>query len=152
MNAAYVDRLRDALQRWERSLQTPLVPGELSAWAEACRTDFARVADLVASESRGSHEAQYKQMFDEDPELAERIEQLRAEDDRLFAAIEKFAEQTQQLIDAAEHVEPDERKAEPFQQAVAREGLGLVLALRAQEVAIETWFVEALERDRGNVD
>ena len=88
----------------------------------------------------------------QDPELRPRIDQLRAEDE----AIEQRREQLAQSIGrGGQHVpkmEPDEEKAQKYTKAIIDGGTTFLIQVRKQEVAVQTWFVEAFNRDGGAVD
>jgi hypothetical protein len=91
-------------------------------------------------------------MAEEDLELLPQIERLKAEDE----AIERERERIGNMVERdAQHVpklEPDEAKAQKHVQNLIDEGLAFVMRVRKQEVALETWLVEAFNRDRGTAD
>jgi hypothetical protein len=72
------------------------------------------------------------------------------------AAIEKDRKTFDQAVSRiATHVpklEPDEEKAQQHVKKLVDEGMAFVARVRKQEVAIQTWFVEAFNRDRGAGD
>jgi hypothetical protein len=80
------------------------------------------------------------------------VELLQAED----LAIQSDQVMLGQLINnttqQAPKLEPDEGKANDLLKDLIDAGLAFVTRVRKQEVAIQTWFFEAFNRDRGPVD
>jgi hypothetical protein len=144
--------LKTALTAFETSLSTPIVSGELASWvgevAKAWKTASATIHDCMTV----VHPRQYEEMAEEDLELLPQIERLKAEDE----AIERERERIGNMVERdAQHVpklEPDEAKAQKHVQNLIDEGLAFVMRARKQEVALETWLVEAFNRDRGTAD
>ena len=141
--------LKTSLAAFETSLSTPIVSGELAAWVgeveKAWEEASAQIHDCVTR----LHPRQYDEIAKADPELMPRIEVLKAEDE----AIEQEREHIHQMVERdAQHVpklEPDEGKAQKHVQSLIDKGLAFLMRVRKQEVAVETWLVEAFNRDRG---
>jgi hypothetical protein len=49
-------------------------------------------------------------------------------------------------------MEPDEAKAQPHIQKLVDTSVALVTRVRKQDVALQTWFAEAFNRERGGGD
>ena len=144
--------LRTALAAFETALTTPVVSGELADWVESLQETWQEASSQLHGSIQDAHPRQYEQIADADPSLLPRIEQLKAEDTELAQQREHV---NQLLARAAQHVpklEPDEAKAQKHMENLINEGLALVVRARKQEVSIETWFLEAFNRDRGAVD
>jgi len=114
------------------------------AWSEAgAQTHF---------HTKHLHGRQYDEIAKQDPELLPRLDLLKAED----AAIEQLRDQLNQtVIRVAKHApsfEPDEEKAQKFTKTLIDDGLAFVIRVRKQSVAVQTWYIEAFNRDGGSVD
>jgi len=146
------DELKTALTSFETSLLTPSVSGELPSWLEEVQKTWAEASTQVHYYAKHLHPRQYDEMGKQDPELLPRVDLLAAEDE----AIEREREQLSQLIGrVGEHApkfEPDEEKADKYVRSLVDSGTAFLIRVRKQEVAIQTWYVEAFNRDRGPVD
>lgn len=146
------DELKAALSALETSLATPIVSGELSTWLEGVEKSWRTASALICDGAQHGHVSQLEQIGTADPELLPRVEHLQAED----AAIERDRHVVDQEVSrAVAHVpklEPDEAKARHHVKKLVDGGMALVTRVRKQEIAIQTWFVEAFNRDRGAVD
>lgn len=146
------DELKNALAAFETSLATPVVSGELSEWLDAVKQTWAEVLAKAHYQVKHEHPRQFEQISKQDPELLSRVEQLQAED----AGIEHDRETLSQIVSRttthAPKLEPDEEKAQHHTKKLVDEGMAFILRVRSQEVAIQTWFVEAFNRDRGAGD
>ena len=146
------DELKNALAAFETSLATPVVSGELTEWLDAAKQSWTEVSAKTHYQAKHAHPRQFDQIAKEDPELLPRVEQLQAED----AAIEQDRETLSQIVSSttlhAPKLEPDEEKAQHHIKKLVDEGMAFIVRVRKQEVAIQTWFVEAFNRDRGAGD
>jgi predicted nuclease with TOPRIM domain len=144
--------LKEALERFERRLETPLVPGELTGWiceaVEACHN----VGPTLDRQRRRTHEQILDAIAREDAELIPRAEELRKEDEELQCDYRRLREEADRLAEQAETAEPHERRLDERRASFVRHGLDFVIRTRTQELAVETWFLEAFDRDRGVVD
>ena len=144
--------LKTALADFETSLGTPIVSGDLAAWAEVAKKAWDEASAQLHYHVKHLHPRQYDEISQQDPELLPRIESLKAEDD----AIEQQREQIAQVVNrVAQHVpklEPDEEKAQGHVKTLVDDGTAFLARARKQEVAVQTWYVEAFNRDRGAVD
>ena len=146
------DDLIAALTTFETSLLSPTVSGQLAPWLEEVQKAWEEASAQIHFHVKHLHPRQYEEISKQDPELLSRIDQLRAEDE----AIEQQREQLAQSIGRVEqHVpkmEPDEEKAQKYTKAIIDGGTTFLIQVRKQEVAVQTWFVEAFNRDGGAVD
>jgi hypothetical protein len=146
------DALKSALIGFETSVATPVVSGELMPWLDSVRATWATLSHHLVDDRDHNHPAQFEQIGSADPELLPRVEQLQEED----AAIEEDRQMLDQAISrSTAHIpkmEPDEEKAEQHIKKLIDQGMAFVARVRKQEVAIQTWFIEAFNRDRGAVD
>ena len=146
------DELRDALTAFETSVTTPVVSGDLAEWAERAKRTWAEASAQIERQTRELHPRQYEEISNADAGLFQQIELLKAEDE----AIDKERERLNRtLLRVGEHIpklEPDEGKAEPMVESIVEEAVAYVARVRKQEVAVQTWFAEAFNRERGGGD
>jgi hypothetical protein len=149
-NAEY--ELKAALTALETSLNTPIVSGELGDWLEAVRKSWAEASAQIRHHVNQLHPRQFEQIGKEDPELLPRVEPLQREDRaieeecvRITLAVERNSQHVPRL-------EPDEEKALKHTKKLVEDGIAAIVRVRKQEVAIQTWYLEAFNRDRGAVD
>lgn len=145
-------RLKNALDRFELSLETPLLPGELGTWLADVEQGIVRVRRQLVAVAQGKHPPQYTAICDGAPALVNRVEQLQKEDAALVATCETLHACVLRLLRRAPQLEPDEGLFNSRVQYVRKHGLDLVIRVRTQEAALRTWLVEALDRDDGTVD
>lgn len=146
------EQLKTALSTFETSLLTPTVSGELASWLEEVQKSWEEASTQIHFHVKHLHPRQYDEISKQDPELFPKIEQLQAEDE----AIEQQRGQLSQLIGRvgqhAPKLEPDEEKAQKYTKSIVDQGTAFLTQVRKQEVAVQTWYVEAFNRDRGAVD
>jgi uncharacterized protein (DUF3084 family) len=146
------DELKAALSTFEISLLTPTISGELATWLEEIQKTWDEASTQIHYHLKHLHPRQFDEISKQDPELLPKIEQLQAEDE----AIEQQRAQLSQLIGRvgqhAPKLEPDEEKAQKYTKSLVDQGTAFLTQVRKQEVALQTWYVEAFNRDRGAVD
>ena len=153
MNIVELEReLRSSLESLETSLATPIVSGELSAWANQVGSAWADTRPRVRNQLVHAHQKQYEEITSQDPELFARVEKLKAEDAALEEQIESFNRLVDRLADLAPLAEPDERKFHALVEELQKRGVELITRMRRQLVAVQTWYQEAFIRDRGVAD
>jgi len=144
--------LKTALTDLETNFSIPIVSGELDSWITEVQKAWKEASATIHYTTKHLHPRQYEQMIKEDQALLPRIDLLKSEDD----VIEQQREQLgQSVARAAQHIprlEPDEAKALKQVQSFVDEGLKFVVRVRKHEIAVQTWFGEAFNRDRGAVD
>ena len=146
------DDLITALTTFETSLLSPTVSGQLAPWLEEVQKSWEEASAQIHFHVKHLHPRQYEEISKQDPELLSRIDQLRAEDE----AIEQQRAQLSQSIGRVEQHVPkmgsDEEKAQKYTKAIIDAGTAFLIQVRKQEVAVQTWYVEAFNRDGGAVD
>jgi hypothetical protein len=143
--------IKPALEALETLFAAPMVPGEHVAWTESLTEQWSSLEPEIR-QHLGAHERQYKQMLEVDQEMFKRVELLRQEDQAIAAEVDALDELIDRLRLKTPIAEPNEARTDKEREAVASGGLAFVMRLRKQEVAINTWFSEAFNRDRGPVD
>jgi hypothetical protein len=147
-----IDELKQALSNFETCLATPIVSGDLAGWASEVQKAWSEASAQIHFHAKHSHARQYDEIGQQDAELFPRIDQLKKEDDEIEAARAQLHQIVMRVTEHTPKMEPDEEKAKKYTQNLADEGLAFLARVRKQEVAIQTWYVEAFSRDRGAVD
>jgi hypothetical protein len=144
--------LKLAIDKLETALVTPIVPGELAGWVDQVQNTWREAAAEIHYHVKHLHPRQFEQIAKQDPELLPRVDQMKAED----TAIEQQRDRINQMvIRVAEHapeLEPDEEKAQKYTKSLVDDGTSFIARVRKQCVALQTWYVEAFNRDHGAVD
>jgi hypothetical protein len=144
------DQFVKALEDFETSLQTPLMSGELTDWVTTVQRECEHVGELLRGDVQREHAALYATISREEPELSSQVEKLRETDEQLSTVdFGKVQLSLKQLLDCAQSVEQDEKKASLLSANVVKQAVAFVINARTQETAIATWFNEAFNRDSG---
>jgi hypothetical protein len=144
--------LKTALDRLETCLDTPMMSGELVDWVDALLNAWSDSTLRVEQHLRELHPRLYQQISNQDPELLPRTDKLQAEDAEIAQDRETFDRSLHHFSEHAPKFEPDEEKIASLSKSLVDKGIALVNRVRKQEVAVQTWFVEAFTRDRGVAD
>ncbi len=145
-------QLMDSLQTLEKNLETPVVPGELSAWMRYLRQSVNNVEHVLRHAIENRHEECLRGIAADDPGLLPRVEQLRSEQAGLQQDIEAVASRLsrfegQSSDDLANQPDLDEQIAD-----IVELGIRFVIRTRTFETALATWRMESIDRDRGVAD
>lgn len=144
--------LIDAIEELEFSLDSPIVPGEMVAWAHSVRDSLTALVPVLNDHVRRVHHQTIKQIAIEDPELTVQAVNLKKTDEQNLRLLESLLARCSDIPERISEVEPDEGQMDSEVFTVIDDGLRLVLAVRGQEVAINTWMNESVYRDSGSVD
>ncbi|MCC9608746.1 hypothetical protein LOC68_08725 [Blastopirellula sp. JC732] len=143
--------LHQALEDFENLLETPIIPGELPEWCQSAQSNCVTVQESLLKKLK-DHVSIYKQIELEDPSLESHVLTMRAEDERLRTESEHFLSEFTRAAATAEIAEPNEGLVEQLAGEIADRAIQFIIAIRKQEHAVATWYIEALERDRGDKD
>jgi hypothetical protein len=146
------DHLKTSLAAFETSLLTPRVSGELGPWLEQVQKTWEEASAQIHYHLKHLHPRQYEEISKQDAELLPRIDQLRAEDDAIEHQRGQLSQSIGRLGQHAPKLEPDEEKAQKHINLIVSAGTVFLIQVRKQEVAVQTWYVEAFNRDGGAVD
>jgi hypothetical protein len=150
------DELKELLAAIETRLETPVVPGELREWLEYLQRGLDEVALQFAQHMEASHRSQMDEIAQTDPEQLPRVETLRAEDEAIADEIARlaceFAGAGKQVANAEQTPGGDESQVAGHLPRLTARALALIVRIRMQENALQTWYVEAFQRDRGIAD
>lgn len=145
-------RLDEGLEALETALESPLVPGELQTWLENAAAAFAKLEAPLRGRIEEDHPRWFDEISHEDEGLLERVKHLREKDRELLAQYERLARQANSIDFKLEEDHETETRLDPIVERLSEHGLEFVIAVRKQEAAVTTWFVEAFQRDRGVAD
>jgi hypothetical protein len=141
--------LKTAVDAFETSLVRPLVSGELTPWLDEVKKAWGEAGAQIHYHAKHLHPRQYEAIAKQDAELLPRVDMLKTED----AALEEQREQINQAVArVAQHapkLEPDEQKAHKYIKSLVDDGMAFVTRVRKQSVAVQTWYIEAFNRDSG---
>lgn len=146
------ENLKTALANFETGLVTPIVSGDLAEWLDEVKKYWSEASVQVHNHVKHLHPRQYDEISKQDPELLPRVELLKAEDDAIEQQREHLSGIIQRIAEHAPKLEPDEEKAQKHTKTMIDDGIAFLTRVRRQEAALQTWFVEAFDRDAGAVD
>jgi len=143
--------LSDALRRLEETVNVPIVPGELEEWHNGVHRRLEPIAQLWGRVREG-HRGLFRQMREVDPELGHRIDELEERDTALGIELGEF--QRELSARSPREPEPSNDSSEPAKrlERLRHARLEWIVHGRALVKEVETWFVEAHLRDRGDGD
>jgi hypothetical protein len=144
--------LREALTSFETSVATPIVSGELPDWTDKVQKSWSEASARVHDHVKHLHPRQYQEISNEDPALFQQVELLKAEDDAIEQEREKLNQSVTRVATHVPKLEPDEGKANNHVQKLIDESMAFIMRARKQEVAVQTWYMEAFNRERGGGD
>lgn len=144
--------LDETLAKLETALLTPVVSGELKGWLANVRQAAATFAvDWTRYLTTVLH-VEYAQIIESDPELSNEIEKMIRTDKQLLDKLAHFHESLHALEKRAEELQWQETKLTPERERLEEMGISLIVQIRKQRTAAETWLAESLYRDRGVKD
>jgi hypothetical protein len=144
--------LNTALAALETALLTPVVSGEMEAWARTAQQAATALDRRLPPYLRSVLHPQYAEIARSDAELLPRVEQLIAEDQNLLLEQSAFCDRINTFAQRAAEVKRDEAQVAAERDGLEQEGIGLIVRIKKQRAAADTWLAEANYRDRGPVD
>jgi hypothetical protein len=150
--AQAVADLNEALTGMETALLTPVVSGELESWARTVQEATDALSERLPSYLKNVLHVQYAEIARSDPELLTRVEQLIAEDQNVLLDQDAYRTRIGEFVKRASQLKKDEGQATAQRTKLEQDGLALILRIKRQRTAADTWLAEANYRDRGPVD
>jgi hypothetical protein len=144
--------LNECLTRLETALLAPVVSGELESWSATVQEATKGLSERLPSYLNTVLHPQYAEIAKSDSELLTRVQQLIAEDQNLVLEQAKFDQRVNDFARRASQIKKDEAQTTAERTKVEQEGIALVLRIKRQRAAADTWLTEANYRDRGPVD
>ena len=150
--AQCVAELNDALTQAETALLTPVVSGELESWAATLQETTQLLSERLPTYLKSVVHSEYAEIAKSDPELYSRVEQLFAEDQKVLLEQDSFRTEVNDFVKRASTIKKDEALVAAERSKLEQKGLALILRIKRQRAAADTWLAEAAYRDRGPVD
>lgn len=147
-----VAELKAALDVFETSIATPIVPGELAAWIAETIEAWSRAAAQIQHHTAELHPKQFEEIADQDSELLSRIDLMKAEDVAIETERVALGQAIARLDQLGPIMELDEGKATRVIEKAVNGATQFTARVRKQAIAVQAWYVEAFQRDRGVVD
>jgi hypothetical protein len=144
--------LRIVLADFETALETPIISGDLAAWIDELQQAWEEASAQVHYHVKHLHPRQFDEMAKQDSELLPRIDLLKGEDKAIETQREQISHAIRRVAEHAPRLEPDEEKAQQHTKTLIDDAMAFLARVRKQEVAVQTWYVEAFDRDSGAVD
>lgn len=144
--------LCEALTQAETALLTPLVSGELESWSSTLQEATQLLSERLPGYLKFVLHSEYAEIAKTDPELLPRVEQLIAEDQSLLLEQDSFRTAVNEFVKRAGNIKKDEAQVAAERVKLEQQGLALILRIKRQRAAADTWLAEANYRDRGPVD
>jgi hypothetical protein len=136
----------------ETALHTPFISGELETWVTTLQRAVDTVEPTLNHELETVHREQFAVIGRESDHLATRVPDLVAADKGIREGFDRFKARIKDLEPRAEKVGPDEGRVNHHLTELIQQGIALVNEIRRQDVAVRTWWVEAMNRDTGTID
>ena len=146
------DELKTALNDFEACLLAPMVSGELVSWLEAVEKSWAELSAQVHFHVKHLHPRQYDEIANQGPDLLPRIDQLRADDGAIEQQRSELSQSINRISQHLPKLEPDEEKAHKHLQHLVDAGVAFLTSIRKLEITVQTWYIEAFNRDHGAGD
>jgi hypothetical protein len=145
-------QLKSALEGFEVACLRPIVAGELQSWIEHLKEEWRKASSQIEMHAQQLHPRQYDEIAKQDPELLARIDKLKEEDTVIDAERVKVDQSVTRLAEHLPKLEPDEEKAKVRASTFVDEATAFLARVRKQSVGVQTWYIEAFNRDAGSVD
>lgn len=136
-----------AIEALEHSLNATRIPGELSDWLGPVQSALAQTRHVLRGEAAPRHRRDFAEIA-KNPTFKPKQEQLRSEDEALLASIvdtESLASQAGEMLTRSHGQLEDVTMLEEIGERLH----AIVIRLRSQEQAIDTWVMESVNRDEG---
>jgi hypothetical protein len=141
--------LKTALDAFETSLVRPIISGELTPWLHEVNKAWVEAGTQIHYHLKHLHPRQYEAIAKQDAELLPRLDMLKTEDAALEEQREKINQCVARVAEHAPKLEPDEEKAHKHITSLIDDGMAFITRVRKQIVAVQTWYIEAFNRDSG---
>jgi hypothetical protein len=147
-------KLTETLTSLEQSLLSPLVPGEILKWTQNVQEAASALASDLETLIRTVLHVQYDEILRNAPEMCNRITKLKEAEEQLICQTREFVAQLEHFRKIVDRVDPQkvETVVERERENCIQQGLALILGIRQQKAACDTWYTEAQLRDIGEVD
>jgi hypothetical protein len=144
-------KLAESLASLEQAVLSPLVSGELQQWTKTVQDATGTLSVDVTTFLRTVLHPQYAEIARNAPDLTSQLAKLTEGDCRLLEETANFLEQLHRFSQLANRLDPQksETALEAEREKTVEMALSLILSIRKQQAAANTWFEEAQFRDIG---
>jgi hypothetical protein len=145
-------KIGETLSTLEKALLSPLVSGEIRQWLRSVQEATATLSVDLTTFLRTVLHVQYAEIARNAPELSNQLARLTEADGNLLGEVAAFLDQLHRLSEIVDKADPQktETMLEKHRQHAVEMGLALIMSIRKQQAAAETWYEEAQFRDLGN--
>ena len=144
-----LDAEAEVLEQLEQQLELPYVSGELHAWSETVVELVKKAQEVVSKSIEQEHPRTFATIVKNHSNLQPQVEKLSEEDRQILPAFDPLMHEAKQFASTVDETELARQQIEPARERLVKDGLALVIRIRRQRSAIETWFGEAIQRDNG---
>jgi hypothetical protein len=144
--------LLDVLATLELLLETPVVAGEMESWVQSIDQGYAAVDAELTKVLAADHPEKLKEITEQDPDMFRHATELEAKDALTREKQQTFSNLLNNLAGRAAKMEPDELRLEDRIDKLIQAGLDFIIHTRTQEVTVDYWLLEAMDRDQGGGD
>jgi hypothetical protein len=144
-----LDPTAEALQRLEEHLELPYVSGELQAWSETLCQLLSKAGEQVRTGIATEHGRAYETIVKSRSNLTQQVDKLRSEEPEILAALASVEQLADRFCSSIDETVLAGQQFQPKREQLISDGLALILRVRRQRAAIDTWLGESLQRDNG---
>ena len=141
--------LKERVTAFEESLSTPFSSGDMADWAGKVEQAAQALLQVLRDELPPLRQQQFDTMLGEDPALEPRVNEIRESDAENVTHLERLHKQLATVAGQADVRQEAETALHDRVQKITEAGLHLVVEVRKQNTAVDTWIQEAFQRDRG---
>lgn len=153
-----LERNKQREEQFERSLDaaaqsfaTPIDPAAPDEWVADCDRALQELRPAL-EEIRRLHQLEFAEIEREDIGLEPHVQELRGQEGILIEEGRSLADRIAALRQRCERGDEDRNAWETELSQASELALKWISRVREQHLAIRTWLVEAVTRDRGVVD
>jgi len=144
--------LIEDLTKLETALLTPAISGEMESWARTVSEACSELSRCFPSYLHAVLHPEYAEIARTDADLLARVEQLIAGDQNLVLELAAFCDRASDFAKRAAHFKKDEAQVADQRLQLEQDGIALIVRIKKQRAAADTWLAEANYRDRGSGD
>ncbi len=144
-----INPLVDTLERLEQQLEVPHISGELNNWASDVVSLLKELEHELQQAVASEHARSFQMIVKSNRNLRSQVDKLAEEDQAILNAFPTLLRQAEQLVNCIREDALAEQQFHEVREKVVQEGLAFVLRARRQQVGVDTWLAEALQRDNG---
>lgn len=127
-------------------------PRRNGIWLQQAKEALLELRPALANVIRNDNLQKLKQIAQADPGLLRRVADMQNQDRQSLTMEVNLRKELDSLQAKAKVLEPNESRLDEKLQWFIDAGLDFIIHVRKQQTAIDTWLMEAIERDRGTVD